>query len=404
MDSCSAFETSFLGSAVGYNITAMAVLVAFLCMCAVAYIFASLMRSIREEHFSLYLTFCLLSAFTLLLAVVQRLLPPPSQPATSSAAVAYQIGLNVFLGFVISLQWFVQTGAVFFLLVRNPGDFKLWRVFLAALVVAVVLLIPWVVSLVAKEAFIGELIDEATLVAFFASSLMLTNPSFRAFVMLPDFFLHPRPMMQVWSSFMLVAHLLFLTMYAVRGVSPGEAGSCLYIVIDSLYYTAYAPVLMFVIRRDSRFWQEHGALLLDMQLVIEDDNATGTVVSHNGKGTIAGVPLIRFAALEFKRKIGTGGFAEVYLANWNELRCLYWVFELMCLTLFVSQCKCGRKGVSNRAGPAGDDERAAEGGAHNVQPLASKRVAIVGNRDARKTGEKRSRRKAERRGSGAACQ
>ncbi len=321
MASCLAFETSFVGAAVGYNITPMSLLVAVIAALSVLFIFVSLFRAIREEHFSLYLGFCLLSAFTLFLAVVQRLLPLPGPPVTSPGALNYQIGLDVFLGCLISLQWFVQTGAVFFLLVRNPGDFKLWRVFFAALSVSLGLLVPWVVALALQQAFVGEVIDEALLVLFFAVSLLLTGKEFRACVHLPDFVLHPRPMMRVWSSYMLAAHFLFLVMYTVRGVYPHtQVGSCLYITIDAVYYVTYAPLLMFVIRRDSRFWQEHGALLLDMQLVMEDgaDVAGRTAVRSDGRGMVAGVPLIRFGALHFKRKIGRGGFAEVYLANWNE--------------------------------------------------------------------------------------
>jgi hypothetical protein len=332
MASCLAFETSFVGAGVGYNIAPLALLVAVIASLSVVYIFVSMFRAIRDEYFSLYLGFSLLSAFTLFLAVVQRLLPMPTPPVTSPEAVRYQIGLDVFLGCLISLQWFVQTGAVFFLLVRNPGNFKLWRVFFLALAVSIGLLIPWVVALSLEQSFVGEVVDEALLVLFFAASLLLTAKEFRACVHLPDFVLHPRPMMRVWSGYMLAAHFLFLVMYTVRGLYPHtQVGSCLYIAIDSTYYVMYAPLLMYVIRRDSRFWQEHGALLLDMQLVMEDgdDLAAGrTAVRSDGRGMVAGVPLIRFGALHFKHKIGRGGFAEVYLANWNDANVAVKVFRV----------------------------------------------------------------------------
>ena len=329
MMTCLEFEKSFLGSSVGYNITAMGVLVAVVAALAIAFIFVGLFRSIQEEHFSLYLVFCLLSAFTLFLAVVQRLLPPPLPGSPGSAA--YSVGLEVFLGCLIAMQWFVQTGAVFFLLVRNPGAGRLRRVFFGALMLAAVLLVPWTVTVVLGKPFVGEIVDESVLVLFFAGSLLLMVKEFRKLLNLQEFTMNPRPMMRVWSGFMLAAHVMFFIMYLVRGLLPGsEVGSCLYIAVDTIYYILYAPLLLFVIRRDSRFWQEHGALMLDMQLVMEAEAGSDVVparASHE-RDTLGGVPLIAFGTLQFKRRIGTGGYAEVFLAKWAGAQVAVKVFRV----------------------------------------------------------------------------
>jgi hypothetical protein len=113
--SCVAFETAAVGASVGYNVSAFAVLIACLCGFGIVFIFVRLFRSIREDHFTLYLGFCLFSSFDLLLAVVQRLLPFPPSTLTTEAARNYRIGLEVFLGALIAMQWLVQVGGVMFL-------------------------------------------------------------------------------------------------------------------------------------------------------------------------------------------------------------------------------------------------------------------------------------------------
>lgn len=312
---CYSFEHGIIGSDIGYNISSLQVFIAVVASLSVLFIFVALFRAlaIQEEHFTLYLGFALLSAFTLMLATVQRLLPAPLPPMDPSKRT-YAIGLNVMLAFLISLQWFIQTGAVFFLLVRNPGSQSLRRrVLLPAFLMMVALLAPWIITLVLDSEFVGQLLDESILILFFFSALLLTNPSFRRCARLQDFFLHPRPMMRVWGFFMLGAHVGFFIMYLVRGIMPGsEAGSCLYVVVDSCYYLAYAPVFMFVVRRDSRYWSEHGSLLLDMHLAMEHSEK----ISSGGKD-IAGIPLIKFSHLNFREKIGSGGYSEVYRAKWD---------------------------------------------------------------------------------------
>lgn len=286
MDGCVAYETQAIGQVVGYNISALAVEIASICTCGIIYIFVLLFRSIQEEHFRLYLGFCMFSVFALFSATVQRLLPMASSAGGASSR-SYGIGLEVFLGAVISMQWIVQTGALFFLLIQNPGDrVSIRRVLGAALTAAICLLIPWTVSIALGRAFIGELLDEGFLVLLF--SLSLWSSVRECSPCLPDSLRSERPMLRVWAGFMLAAHLLFLVMYTVRGVWPGsqggyskggkecvclftlfQVGSCLYIVIDSSYYFCYPIVLMHVVHRDSVYWQEHGSLLLDMQRVMQ---------------------------------------------------------------------------------------------------------------------------------------
>lgn len=185
------------------------------------FIYVRLFRSIREDHFTLYLGFCLFSAFALFVAAVQRLMP--SAPAALSAR-GYQIGMEVFLGVVISMQWLVQTGALFFLMIRNPGDYSsIRRVFFASLITAFFLLIPWTVSITLGKSFVGEVIDESLLMLLFGFALVTTSKECGQ--CLPERFRNSRPMLQVWGGFMFGAHTLFLIMYGVRAALPGSEGT-----------------------------------------------------------------------------------------------------------------------------------------------------------------------------------
>ncbi len=97
----------------------------------------------------------------------------------------------------------------------------------------------------------------------------------------------------------------------------------MYILIDSLYYFCYPLLLMLVVQRDSRYWQEHGSLLLDMHLAMEQDGGDELRI-----GAIAEVPIIPFSALVFRRKLGSGGFAEVYMALWQDANVAVKVFRV----------------------------------------------------------------------------
>lgn len=295
MGACTWFETHSVGSAIPFDIPPVGILIIVISTLAILYIGSFLfLRIIAEEHFRLYLLFALLSAFTFFLAVVQRLLPSPQAGAPS----AYVLGRQVLLAFLIAMQWLVHTGAVFFLLVRNPGADNLRRrVLLPACAMMLLLLFPWILTQVLGKPFVGEVIDEGVLVVFFSGALLLCVQSFRDLIHLPDFRLHPRPMMPVWASFMLLTHLCFFITYLVRGLYPqSEVGSCLYISVDSLYYALFAPIEMFLIQRDSRYWSEKGSILVDMHDALE--------ASHQPEH-IAGIPLIPFAELEFREKIGS---------------------------------------------------------------------------------------------------
>ncbi len=234
--SCVAFETGSIGSkfvewhyslfdlepfqkgAVGYNISGLAVQIAVLCGLGIVYIYLRLFRSIRDDHFTLYLGFSLFSAFALFCAAIQRMLP--FAPVTE-AARNYHIGLEVFLGAVISMQWLVQTGALFFLVIRNPGDRKsiLWVV-IGSFFAAFCLLVPWTVSIAIGKAYIGEVMDESLLILLFGLALLSTSRECSQ--CLPERMKNARPMLRVWAGFMFVAHASFLVMYSVRASLPGN--------------------------------------------------------------------------------------------------------------------------------------------------------------------------------------
>jgi hypothetical protein len=185
--------------------------------------FQKVFFSIRDDHFSLYLAFALLSAWTLVMASIQRLLPDPGPNGIPQAVHAYAIVKNALLAVLIGLQWIVQTGAVLFLVESNPGQKTVMRrLFLRCAGLAGVLLIPWIISLALGKVFIGEMIDEGLLVFFFATGLYWSRTNRRA-----------RPMLKFWSAYFLVFHSLFFGMYALAGFLPGSsAASCSYIFID----------------------------------------------------------------------------------------------------------------------------------------------------------------------------
>lgn len=207
-------------ASIGYNVSGLAIQIACLCTFGIIWIYVRLFRSIREDHFTLYLGFCLFSAFALFAAAVQRLLP--SAPA-SAGARGYQISLEVFLGVVISMQWLVQSGALFFLMIRNPGDkWSIRRVFVASVITAFCLLIPWTVSIALGKAFVGEVINETLLMVLFGAALFSTTKECGSCC--PERMRSARPMLRVWAGFMAAAHTLFLIMYAVRAGLPGSEG------------------------------------------------------------------------------------------------------------------------------------------------------------------------------------
>lgn len=105
-------------------------------------------------------------------------------------------------------------------------------------------------------------------------------------------------------------------MYAIRDVtSPGQdSGWCLYLVGDSLYYAIYPYILVAVVRIDTRYWKQSGALINDMRTVLESED--DRLLSMGGEQVVAvgDFPLIPFSQLEFKEQIGNGGFSVVYKA------------------------------------------------------------------------------------------
>ena len=333
MGFCQMIENTAVGSAVGYNGTILSIIIATVSLLAIIYIFMSLLRSVKEEHFRLYLIFSLLSAFTFVLALAQRLLPLPVPGSASEDARSYGVFLKIFLAVLISSQWFIQTAAVFFLLLRNPAEKSMlrWRVILPAVLMMFGLLVPWVVTTIMDKEQIGEIFGESILVLFFLAAILLSSMSFRRCLGIPDFFMHPRPMMSFWAGFMLLAHIGFLITYTIRGALPGsESASCSYVFVDTLYYILYAPLLMYVIRRDSRYWSEHGSLLLDMQLAMEEQGPGDTWGDNNRDGVseVAGIPLIPFSQLVFREKIGSGGYSEVFRALWNDSNVAVKVFRV----------------------------------------------------------------------------
>ena len=175
MGFCTNANTLSIASDVGYNLSGFNVFVAAVCVASIVFIFVQVFFSIKEDHFSLYLAFALLSSFTLIIAAIQRLLPTPTGN-DEGASHGYQIFLDITLAVLISLQWIVHVGAVLFLFEKNPGKkYAPRRLLLISMAISAVLLLPWILALVLNKTFIGEIVDESILILFFVGSIVLSR-------------------------------------------------------------------------------------------------------------------------------------------------------------------------------------------------------------------------------------
>ncbi len=248
--SCLGVETGVIGDAVGYRTTVFNIAVAVIAVCGVLYLFATLFLAARRPFFSAYAGVTLLAAFALLLTIVQRMLPVIRHDGTSNQAYADFCFAAVTV--ILCAQWAVQCVTTVFLCAQRPEGVALLRVAAIGSGCAAVLLLTYVGSAAAGRSLVGQLLNESLLVVFFAAASLPIKWSR----------IKPRRAASLWSVYMLVVHLLFLSASIVRGISPGgEAGSCLYLAVDLGYYAMYAPSLMFVLLRDSGSWSKEERLL-----------------------------------------------------------------------------------------------------------------------------------------------
>lgn len=189
-----------------------------------------------------------------------------------------------------------------------------------------ILLTIWTCGVVFDHMGVAEMIVEIVLVVFFALVSLLQMQGFRACLGFKSyFFLRGRPALVLWCVFELVAHGCFAIIYGLRDLANSEVGWCLYVSGDALYYLVYPYVLIFVVRMDSRYWKQSGALLNDMRTVLEQEEEEGVLSIGNNKeiDAVGDFPLIPWSQLEFKEKIGSGGFSVVYKATWKgACKCL----------------------------------------------------------------------------------
>ncbi len=201
------------------------------------------------------------------MAADQRFLP-------LSTVQPYYIVVEIILGITIATQWFVHVGTLFFLFEPNPA-LRVRRVLLLGSAVSLCLLALWTGFLLAARPGIGEMVTEVLLVTLFAGALLLQSATVRQCLgFRSQFFLRGRPSLKLWSWFCLCVHAMFCVIYTVRDLTSAvnaEAGACLYVLGDSLYYALYPLVLVAVVRVDSAYWKQNGALLHDMRTIMEDD-------------------------------------------------------------------------------------------------------------------------------------
>ncbi len=257
LSGCVYVETAVIGASLGYQTTVFNVVVAVVLVCAVLFLFASLFWLARWTFFSAYLGVTLFAAYTLLLTLVQKLLPVVT-PASSRVWADFSFALYVL---ILSLQWAVQSAVAMLLLADRPDAAAVrWTAGLA-LAWTVLLLAPWVAGAATGAWAAGQLVTECLLCAFFAAALLLCSARVRRVVPLGHR-LAPRPAAAPWVAYMLLIHCTFLAASVVRTAAPGsQAGSCAYLVVDLTYYVLYGPALALALVRDSRQWGKEGLLL-----------------------------------------------------------------------------------------------------------------------------------------------
>lgn len=125
MGACSAYANAHVGESYGFAVSWFSVQVAILCVVGVVVIFVSLIRTLREELFPLYLGYLLFTAFAFTLQAIQEFFP------LSTVQPYYGI-TQCIKALTIAMQWFVHTSTVMYLLERNPGTVLPRRVILCA--------------------------------------------------------------------------------------------------------------------------------------------------------------------------------------------------------------------------------------------------------------------------------
>lgn len=318
---CRTYATACVGEHYGFEISWFAIQTCLLCLVGLATVMISMLRTLREELFPLYMGYLLFTGFTLTIQAVQQFFPKGTVPPYSSVT-------ECILAATIAMQWFVHTSTVMYLLERNPGRMATpRRVIYYAGFGTICLLTIWSCGALFDRLGIAELVVELLLVVFFGSILFVQHSGVRRLLGFRSaFYLRGRPAITLWCTFEILAHGYFCVMYGLRdlGSPSDDLGWCLYVGGDSLYYAIYPYVLVAVVRMDTKYWKQSGALINDMRTVLESED--DRLLSINGEGAdqqivaVGDFQLIPFSQLEFKEQIGSGGFSVVYKANFQGAR------------------------------------------------------------------------------------
>jgi hypothetical protein len=203
----------------------------------------------------IYNSYLLFTCATFFAVVVLQFIP------VSDDSLAF----TVINDLVTALEWIVQISCCLFMFHARTDERTGRTVFFISVVISLVWLairlVPHFVWTSCPAC--GELIVQSMSVLFFSACFLAAY--------LPVKW-KPRPAIKIWAAFQTLAHVSFgiVNLFDLLG-NDGEGERCTDLVSIVFYYLAYVPLLYYVLKVDTAYWRQHGALLRHADALDEHD-------------------------------------------------------------------------------------------------------------------------------------